>query len=62
MNDQSANLQAVVAAALAPLAARIEQLFAEQKDQAEHELYRLNSEVAVIQHRLSQLEGAGASS
>jgi hypothetical protein len=142
MNDRIADLQAVVVAALAPLAARIEQLFVEQQEQAdtlaqltarldeiaeqvallrgqallldrrtedtarltygarnivmqaehhmqqevasvnerlldltadihrlhsirespEHELYRLCSEMAVIQRRLSQLEGTGASS
>ena len=138
MSDDSADLHIVVAAAIAPLAARIDQLFAERQEHVqllsqtttrldehvtalrgqaiwfehraedaeryahgarsivmqaehqlrqeiasvnerlldltadihrlhsirespEHELYRLHSELAVLQRRLTQIEGAGAS-
>jgi chromosome segregation ATPase len=141
MSDDSADLEVIVALAIAPLAARIDQLFAEQHEHAgllaqmsarldelaqqvtdlrgqaiwfehraegaesharnarsivmqaehhmqqqlasvnerlldvtadvhrlhairespEHELYRLHSELAVLQHRLTQIEGAEAS-
>jgi hypothetical protein len=86
MNDRGVDPQTAVTAALASLAARIEQFFLEHHMQREvasvnqrlldittgihlphHireslELYQLHSEMAVIQRRLSQLEGTGAPS